>query len=84
VNIVEAEGERIWMPVQSPLIPDFQTELGRGDAVDLFIMAVGTIDEDRHEWVFAVNELPCWLREARADTDMRERAIKCPDAIAQK
>ena len=45
------------MPVQSPLIENFQTELERGDRVELFIMAVGTIDdEDRHEWVFIINE----------------------------
>jgi hypothetical protein len=63
--LVEAEGERIWMPVQSPLIADFQRELERGDRVELFIMAVGTIDdEDRHEWVFVINEFAGELQEA--------------------
>jgi hypothetical protein len=62
--LVEAEGERIWMPVQSPLIPDFQKELERGDRVELFIMAVGTIDnEDRHEWVFIINQFAGGLEQ---------------------
>jgi hypothetical protein len=62
--LVEADGERIWMPVQSPLIPDFQKELERGDRVELFIMAVGTIDnKDRHEWVFIINQFAGELKQ---------------------
>jgi hypothetical protein len=63
--LVKAEGERIWMPVQSPLIPDFQTELERGDRVELLVMAVGTIDdEERHEWAFVINEFAAALQDA--------------------
>lgn len=67
--LVEADGERIWMPVQSPLIKDFQTELERGDSVELFIMVVGTIDnEERHEWVFVINEFAGELQEQAPQT----------------
>ena len=67
--LVEADGERIWMPIQRPLIRDFQTELERGDSVELFIMAVGTIDnEERHEWVFVINEFAGELQQQPPQT----------------
>lgn len=67
--LVETEGERIWMPVQSSLIPDLQKELERTDMVELFIMAVGTIDnKDRHDWVFVINEFTSGFEQLALQT----------------
>jgi hypothetical protein len=46
-----------WLPVQNQLLPLFQKELKKGDKVDLFVMAIGTLTyPDKTDWVFIVNE----------------------------
>jgi hypothetical protein len=55
--LVEAEAEKYWMPVQTPLIPYLKKELPKGGRVCFYIMAVGRVDrEEKHDWVFIINE----------------------------
>jgi len=55
--LFEVEGGEYWMPVLTQLIPHFQRELSKGDMLDLYVMVVGTIDDESgHEWIIIVNE----------------------------
>lgn len=79
--LVETEGERIWMPVQTPLIEDFRREMRSGDAVELYVMAVGTLDDkDIHDWVFIINEFQAG--DEVPFRNLRDRAEQ-GDAMAQ-
>lgn len=55
--LFEVEGAQYWMPVQRQVLPYFHKELTKGDAIDLYVMILGTIDnENEHEWIIIVNE----------------------------
>ena len=74
--LVEAEGEQYWMPVQSQLIPDFQNELKSGDKVELYVMAIGSIDhDDEHEWIFIINEFQKLLTASAANSRLKAKGF---------
>jgi hypothetical protein len=51
------DSTQYWLPVQNQLIPFFKNELKKGDMVNLFIMAIGTLTyPEETDWVFIVNE----------------------------
>jgi hypothetical protein len=74
--LVEAEGEQYWIPVQSQLIPDFQNELKSGDKVELYVMAIGSIDhEDKHEWIFIINEFQKLLTASAVNSRLKAKGF---------
>lgn len=82
--LFEVEGERYWMPVQSSVIPYVYKELATGDRTDLYVMVVGTIDDEHgHEWIIIVNEfrkksLPATPASIRTGHEWR---LACPYAL---
>lgn len=50
---VREEDRYYWLPIQEPLVKDFQEEVPAGRKVDLYVMLVGSTKEER---VFIVNE----------------------------
>ena len=50
---VRGEGRTVWLPIQDVLVDDLQKEVNIGAPMDLYIMYIGAVQEDR---IFLVND----------------------------
>ena len=54
-----------WLPVQKPLIPALQKEVKLGETINSYVIFMGGAkQENRWEWIFAMNEFDASTRKA--------------------